>query len=350
VPRRSIVGWEVVNENAPWLIGELAAFATPTEIGERMRGVGLRPGYLNLVMIPCGYLSSRQLQLYDAGHDPRRPVSDDRLDELEKIYRFTTEVSAAYRGSEQPVFPPAKGGSHRILDGDELARFEALLEVPEEVRQDAARRLSGSLALFALLLHGEQRDGMAGHGPYGDSARAPLFFIEYTDLCNDFLHWAPAPDAIPFDAVSFLYEAEPGVEFSHDTYGGVKVEPDDFSAQVRRMRVLGRAGEEVRPLELDELRSLRETVDAVRDALFTSIVAWPDRSRSEYGGWLFANHLNTFVLAAGAPAELTAELRQRCLATTERKVDELLASEEIPNLYRNLRDESIPLFTPVAVP
>jgi hypothetical protein len=350
VPRRSIVGWEVVNENAPWLIGELAAHATPTEIGERIRGVGLRPGYLNLVMIPCGYLSSRQLQLYDAGHDPQRPVSDDRLDELEKIYRFTTEVSVAYRGAEQPVFPPAKGGSHRILDDDELARFEALLEVPEEDHQDAARRLSGSLALFALLLHGEQRDGMAGHGPYGDVVRAPLFFIEYTDLRNDFLHWAPAPGAIPFDAVSFAYEAELGVEFSHDTYGGVKVEPDDFSARVRRMRVLGRIGEEVRPLELDELRSLRETVDAVRDALFTSIVAWPDRSRSEYGGWLFANHLNTFVLAAGAPAGLTAELRERCLATTGRKVDELLASDEIPNLYRNLRDESIPLFTPVAEP
>src|SRR6201999_4486699 len=91
LPRRSLIGYEVIYEHGPWLLREVQRYASAKQIGERMRDVAVRPGYLQLTMLPCGYLSARQLRLLAAGGDPEAPVSDDRPDDLAVVCRFTAE-------------------------------------------------------------------------------------------------------------------------------------------------------------------------------------------------------------------------------------------------------------------
>lgn len=347
VPRRSIVGWEVVYEHGPWLLREVQRCASPATLGRRMREPAIRPAWIQVTMLPCGYLSARQLHLYDDGVDPRGGVVDGRLEDLATICDFTVRVSHAYRGEDQGVFPPSGGGSHRILDADRVSELEATLEPAQPQRLARARRLSAVAATFALLLHGEQRDGMTGHGPYAGAAGRRLFFLEYTDLRNDFLPWAPAPDAVPLDAVSFLYELPADVEVRHDPYGSMLFDPPDFYSGVIRMQVFGRRGDELRCLSDGEMASAEAILADVRDAMYREIIEWPANMRIEYGGWLFANHLNTFVRLAGAPASVTRNLHDRAQSTSARMFEALSAVPDVPNLYRNLREPDVPLFTPV---
>ncbi len=347
VPRRSVVGWEVVYDHGPWLLREVAACMPYAELGRRMREPAFRPGWIQVTMMPCGYLSARQLRLLDARADPLAAVVDDRREDLATICDFTVAVSNAFRGADQGVFPPSEGGSHRILDADRLAELEATLEPVDPERLREARRLSGIAATFALLLHGEQRDGLSGHGPYPSAGGRRLFFIEYTDLRNDFLPWAPGPDKVAMDAISFMYEIPGEVEVLHDPYGSITTEPLEFFDRLLRMQVFARRGAELRQLTTDEIASAQSILSDVRDELYMEMIGWPERMRVQYGGWLFANHLNTFIACAGAPPALTEDLRQRAQSTTTRRYDELSALPEIPNLYRHLREPGVPLFTPI---
>lgn len=347
VPRRSVVGWEVVYEHGPWLLRQLQRYSSPEELGRMMRQPASRPGYIQLTMLPCGYLSARQLRLWESGIDPHDSVADDRLKDLTTICNFTVATSLAFRGPDQGVFPPSGGGPHRILSRDQLAELEATLEPADAERRRQARRLSAVAATFALLLHGEQRDGLTGHGPYRSATGTHLFFVEYTDLRNDFLPWAPGPDAVAVDAVSLMYEVPADVEVRHDAYGSLATEPRDFFDQIIRMQVFARHGGELRRLSTDEIVSIQTTLGEVRDRLYKEIIDWPDRMRVEYGGWIFANHLNTFIAPAGAPASLSESLAQRAEATSRRMWEQLSALPEVPNLYRHLREPDVPLFTPV---
>jgi len=312
-----------------------------------MRAPAFRPGWLQVAMIPCGYLSARQLRLLASENDPSEPVVDDRLDDLTSMCAFTAAVSQAFRSGGQEMFPPSSGGHHRILDQSQVLDIESFLEPMADDYRSAARRLSASAAVFALLIHGEQRDGIAGHGPYLTARGRRLIFIEYNDLTNSFLPWAPPSDVIGLDAISFMYEVPDTVEFQHDTYGSVATDPLDFLGQTLRMRVLGRRGSQLEPLSLAEIENTQRELASAADDLYAEILGWPDHMRVEYGGWLFANHLNTFVELAGAPTNLTDLLRDRAQATSQRMFSDLGGSSDLPNLYKYLQQVELPLFSPI---
>lgn len=347
LPRRSLVGYEVVYEHGPWLLRELQRYATAWQIGERMRDVAVRPGYLQLTMMPCGYLTARQLRLLAAGADPAAPVRDDRPDDLAVICRFTAEASASYRRVPAGAQPPPGGAPHPILDRARISELKARLQAATPERIEAARRLSGTAASYALLLHGEQRDGITGHGPYPGATGHRLLFVEYTDLRGGFLPWAPEPGAIGVDGLSFLYEVPEFVQVRHDPYGSLTVDPHDFQGVVGRLRVFARAGAELRALDDDQIAAIREAMIDAQDRLYARIVRWTDAMRVRYGAWLFANHLHSFAQAAGAPAELSTQLVARTRRTAASAHAQLGSRPTMADLYRDVRSSGAPLFTPV---
>jgi hypothetical protein len=346
--RRSVIGYEVVYEHGPWLLREVQRYASAEQIGERMRDVAVRPGYLQLTMLPCGYLSARQLRLLAAGRDPEIPVRDDRPDDLAVLCRFTAEVSAAYRRVPVGQQPPPGGAPHPILERDRVAELERLLVAATPERIGAARRLSGIAASFALLLHGEQRDGITGHGPYPGSAGRRLLFVEYTDLRGGFLPWARDAGPVALDGLSFLYEVPDSVEVRHDPYGSLTVEPLRFHELVGRLRLFARVGSELHALDDDRVAAVGAELTAAQDLLYARIVQWPEAMRVRYGAWIFANHLHAFAQAAGAPAQLSDELAERTRQSAEAAHAQLARGPTIGDLYRDLRGSDAPLFTPVA--
>jgi hypothetical protein len=348
LPRRSLIGYEIVYEHGPWLLREVQRYASAEQIGERMRDVAVRPGYLQLTMLPCGYLSARQLRLLAGGTDPATPVHDERPDDLAVVCRFTAEASASYRQVPVGVQPPPGGAPHPILDRAQVAELESQLAAATPGRIEAARRLSGTAAAYALLLHGEQRDGITGHGPYPSGSGRRLLFVEYTDLRGDFLPWAPAPGEVELDGLSFLYEVPDWVQVRHDPYGSLTVDPLDFLSVVGRLRVFARIGGELRALDDDRIAAARQALTDAQDGLYARIVEWPEAMRVRYGGWIFANHLHAFARAAGAPAELSAELAQRTQRTAASVHAQLSSRATMADLYRNVRSSDVPLFTPVA--
>jgi hypothetical protein len=348
LPRRSLIGYEIVYEHGPWLLREVQRYANATQIGERMRDVAVRPGYLQLTMLPCGYLSARQLRLLAAGADPATPAHDERPDDLAVVCQFTAMASASYRRVPVGVQPPPGGAPHPILDRARVAELASRLTTATPQRIEAARRLSGTAASYALLLHGEQRDGITGHGPYPGPSGRRLLFVEYTDLRGDFLPWAPAPGEVALDGLSFLYEVPESVQVRHDPYGSLTVDPLDFLSVVGRLRVFARVGTELRVLDDDQIAAVRDALTDAQDGLYARIVGWPEAMRVQYGGWIFANHLHAFALAAGAPAELSAELAQRTRRTAASVHAQLSSRATMADLYRNVRSSDVPLFTPVA--
>jgi hypothetical protein len=344
VPRRSLVGYEVIYEHGPWLLREVLRRSTAAQIGERMRRAAVRPGYLQLTMLPCGYLSARQLRLIARRIDPYATVVDDRHEDLALLCAFTAEASAAYRGG---AIPPPGGDPHPILPPRRLTPLASALREVDAADLARARLLSATAATYALLLHGEQRDGITGHGPYESSDGCRLLCVEYTDLRNSFLPWAPGPDAVSVDGLSFVYELPGFVQARHDPYGSLAVEPPEFAELVTRMRVFARRGPSLAPLGAEEIVALQQELADARDRLYGEIVGWPDEMRVRYGGWIFANHLHAFAAAAGLGPDIDTELARRARATSERIDGELRRSGEMPDLYRHFREDGAPLFTPV---
>lgn len=345
VPRRSIVGWEVVHEHGPWFLRELLRSASPEQIGERIKRVGGRPYYLQIAMLLCGYLATRQLRIQELGVEPGQPFPEERLEDLATICDFSMRVARTLREDGEP-FPPVGGGMHQVLPPAAVAETEGLLSPPDTEFFRGTRQLAAMAGLYALLLHGEQRDGITGHGPYPGRDGATMFVLEYNDLRNHYLPWSPSGVEVPYDAIAIAYEAK-DVEVRHDLFGAVVIEPLDFHERIERMAAMGRRDDSLELIGPAELQTARDALENAQTRLYETVVAWPDRMRVEYGAPLFANHLAPWVAAAGADPLLVDEVRRRAQETGRCTVDRLLEREETPNLYRELRHPQRPLLDPV---
>ncbi|MGH2938817.1 MAG: hypothetical protein ACRDPE_11945 [Solirubrobacterales bacterium] len=73
-----------------------------------------------------------------------------------------------------------------------------------------------------LLLHGEQRDGIFGHGPYDLGDGTVLYCREFNDLRNDDLPWAATEVRNWVGNVVVAYVAR-DVEVICDMFGSFRV-------------------------------------------------------------------------------------------------------------------------------
>lgn len=342
--RRSVLGWQMKYEHEARFIREVAAVLSPEEVGARMKHPGSRPYYLQLFLLLQDTLGARQQRMLELGLEEGEPFPEERLEDLAVVADFWERASRAYR-NDGKLLPGEAGRTQPILAESTLDDVRGLLRPVAEVDLTALRRLLGTLESYSFVAHGEQRDGIFGHGPYEGECGCVLFFKEVNDLRNDFLPWAQTSARNAFDNVVVAFECS-DVRVECDMFGGLVTDPLEFDERIERVGVLTYEGGAVRSVEADEWPAAIERGSQATNEIYFTIVGWPDRFRVEYGALLFANHTKSFLDLAGIDA--AARLRDAAQATVDGYLEHLLAGPDVPAAMVHWGTTEGPLFWPVA--
>ena len=158
--------------------------------------------------------------------------------------------------------------------------------------------MAATLELFNFVLHGEQRDGIFGHGPYDLGGGSLLLAKEFNDLRNDYMPWASTATRVPVANVAVIQVAR-DVEVNCDMFGSMTVHPHEIDDRLERIVVLTNEDGALREVDIDEVVAIQEAAADAQEELFLKAVEWDARYKIEYGAPMFANHLKPFLDAAG---------------------------------------------------
>jgi hypothetical protein len=346
LPRRSSLGWHALYEHEADFLRELSEHASPEELGRRMRFPGSRPYALQPFIVVCSYLGARQQELLDSGLSPGDPWDGERAEDLEYVMDWWARLQGALR-SDDVLLPGEAGGTSPILDEAVLADVAGRLTPAGEERHALVRRMAATLELYAFLLHGEQRDGITGHGPYALEDGSMLFFKEFNDLRNDYLPWARTESRNVLDNVVVAHRAR-GVRVHCDMFGSMNVAPPEFGQLLEGLAVLTNEHGVLRTVGDDELPAIQQAASDAQQELFVCAVEWDDAYKIAYGAPLFANHLKPFFDLAGLTDPSYGErIMNACEETAQRMTPQLLG-EPVPSMWPHFGTTDGPLFWPVA--
>jgi hypothetical protein len=346
VPRRSSLANMIFYEQGPELLRLLQEHAAPEWLGEAMKRPGSRPYSLSLWVVMGMYMSGRQQTYLNLGVKPGESVEEQRPEDLRTVVEFYSRVGHAYRNDDQ-LFPTPEVPTQPILDEKHLAQSLALAAPPTPDRLAAIKRTGASLNLYNFLQHGEQRDGIFGHGPYAGPAGSVVWFEEFNDLRNEFLPWAQLDcEPIPVGNVVFVHAAD-GVELEPNMFGALRVHPFDYEDSLRLIGAFTYAEDEARSLDDCELAAIAAIAERRHVLFFEQAVGWSDEYRIAYGAPLFANHVVPFFDLAGVP-----DGRRIVMDTFERGTGAAMAGlspdADVPSFWTHLAsDPSEPLYSPV---
>jgi hypothetical protein len=348
LPRRSPLGWRALHDNQDPFLRELAAAMPPEELGRRMRAPGCRPYALQPFILVCSHLGHRQQRMLELGLRMGDPFPEEKPGELIFLMDFWRRLQDAYR-NDDALLPGEAGWSLPIL-GDATVAELADLSAPRGPDEVAAtRRMAATLELYGFMLHGEQRDGIFGHGPYRRADGSILFCREFNDLRNEYLPWAATEARIPVDNVVIAYLGR-DVEVLCDMFGTMRVEPHEFHDRLEGLVVLTDEEGALRPLDPDEIAEVQRSAAAAQEELFMRAVEWDDLYKIAYGAPLFANHLKPFFDLARMPGREDAgrRLMEACEETARRHAGELLGAP-MPTFWAHVTAGEGDLYWPMVV-
>lgn len=346
LPRRSPLGWRCLHDNQDPFLRRLADFVPPEELGRRMRKPGSRPYALQPFILVCSHLGHRQQRMLDLGLRVGDPFPEERPAELAFLMDFWARLEGAYR-SDEVLLPGEAAGSLPILADDQVEELAALT-APRSAEDGAAvRRMAATLELFGFMLHGEQRDGIFGHGPYRRQDGTILFCREFNDLRNEYLPWAETKVRNPFGNVVVAYLARE-VEVICDMFGTMRVEPHEFGDRLEGLVVLTAEEGELRELGPEEVAEVQRCAAEAQEELFLKAVEWDDTYKIAYGAPMFANHLSPFFDLAELPDReaAAARLMEACEETARRHADELREAD-IPSVWAHFAQTEDDLYWPM---
>ncbi len=293
---RSSLGFSVVYDLAPGLVRRLEAALDAEEVGRRMRGLLLRPYFLQLFIFFEGYLMGREQRIVEDGGLSGRQCGED-AERTALVCDWFARVCSSYRCDEH-LFPGETVSEQPILEPGQVAEWVAREPLPAELA-DRAQRAVGQIELYALTVHGEQRDGNFDHGPYAAGDGRQIVFHEVNDLANDFLPWVSAEERLGVDAIGVVRAFSAEAKIDCDMFGTSSVSPAGASHQ--QLAVLARDSDGVREIDVEELEGVAAAAARATARLYRRIAAWQPEYRTTYGRPLFINHLVPFARIAAAP-------------------------------------------------
>jgi hypothetical protein len=346
VPRRSSLGWYCYYDKAPDLLRSLVAQISPEDIGRRMRRLCSRPYYLQLSILMCSYFGARQQLLLDHGLKAGQPFPDEKPEDARFLVDFWQRTCRAYRGDGRQL-PDPVGGTQQILPREDIECLNALLSPVDPGVHQRLRRLAATLELYVFILHGEQRDGLFAHGPYDAGDGRQLVVQEFTDLQNDYLPWAETEARNPYPHLALVRRTR-GLGPHFDLFGGVLFDAPDLAPCVEAEGLFTRAEDgSIAPVPMGAVEQIESCAAAAQNELFLKAAEWSPRYKAEYGVHLFANHLFPFFELAGAGPEWGERIRTEFEASAAGVLDDLLAGEEAPSIWKFMATTEGEYFWPV---
>jgi len=321
VPRRSLLGWHCLYRHAPDFFAELWRETTPEAFGRRMARPGARPYQLQLAILALGFLGARQHLLMDQGLSMGDALPGEDVDRSVEFLLNLERMQRSYR-VDGTLVPDETGQTTRILDPAALTGAAALLQPVDADRYALIRQTVAKLQMFAFLFHGEQRDGVFGHGPY-DVDGATVFFREINDLQNDYVPWALDEPRSPVPNVVVVYRTH-DVKVTCDVFGSLVAEPHDFGEQLDAVAILTADAGELRPLDDGEVDAVQQAAALGTRLLFGKMAKWEEEYKLRYGGPLFANHMKTFFDLQGIDGSIGDRLMDTFEATAQGLVGDIL--------------------------
>lgn len=346
LPRRSSLGWHSLYEHEADFLRELSEHVAPEELGRRMRRPGSRPYALQPFIVVCSYLGARQQELLDAGLQPGEPWAGERVDDLTFVMDWWARLQGTMR-SDDVLLPGQAGGTMPILDDATIDDVAARLQPASDERYGAVRRMAATLELYSFMLHGEQRDGITGHGPYALGDGSTLFFKEFNDLRNDYLPWADT-DVRNVLANVVVAHAARDVHIHCDMFGSMSVTPSELGGQLTGLAVLTSEPDGLRDVADDELAAIQQSASDAQLELFMRAVEWDETYKIAYGAPLFANHLKPLFDLAGLTDQTYGERIMRACEETAQRMAPALLGKPVPSMWEHFGTTDGPLFWPVA--
>jgi len=348
VPRRSSVGWYCYYDRAPGLLHSLAALMSPEEIGQRMRRLCSRPYYLQLSILMCSYFGARQQLLLDHDLKPGQPFPDEKVEDTRFLVDFWQRACRAYR-SDGETLPDPVHGTQPILPQADVEELNAQLSPFDPDVHHRLRRLAAILELYAFILHGEQRDGLFFHGPYAAGGKSQLIVQEFTDLQSLYLPWAKTRSENPYPHLALVRRTE-GLDARFDLFGGVQWGVPDIAAHVGAEGLFTRSADgSIVALPVTEAERIQAAAAAAQNELFLQAAEWSPRYKTEYGVHLFANHLYPFFELLPSGPDWGERIRAEFEAAAGEVLDDMLAREEPPSIWRFMAATEGEFFWPVSV-
>lgn len=336
---RSTLGFLVSHDIGAELVRRTEAAMPAEQVGERMGALLTRPYFLQLFILFEGYLMGREMRLIEDGAPSGEDAARDAEDTI-AVTDWFERVCSTYRTDER-LFPGAEVLDEPILPADKVA---GLAGEPLDAELAArAQRAIGTLELYALTVHGEQRDGNFDHGPYPAPGGSQLVVHEINDLDNDFLPWVEAPQRLGVDAVGVVRRFAPEAQIVCDMFGTSSVAPS--GSPFEQLALLVREGETVRVLEVEELEEIAARAVVATGELFQRIAAWDENFRTAYGRPLWLNHFAPILRVAGAEDQFDW-LREAGAEAGPRDLS-LLQGPAVGNVWARLAAGE-EMFTPVA--
>lgn len=341
--RRSSLGWTVLYDRAPELIRRWSAVTTGAQLGQRVRRLGSRPYTLQPMMVLCAYLAERQQRLMDAGLRWGAAYEEPDPEGLAAVTLWWRELQLFSRG-DGSLFPEDRDGATALLTAKESAQLASRAEERSASSSQHVRRLAATVELYNLIVHGEQRDGTYGHGPYLLSDGTVLVVKEFNDLDNRQLSWTGDHSSLGIAAL-VIGSVHSSASGRGDLFGSFVVDAPDEQQQPRT--VVLALDDQGRAHRLDdaEIADLTTRAAAAQQSLFVTVAGWPDVARVSYGAELFGNHaaaIENACLGAAADAALVGEFA----AAGERLASALLHSE-IPSIWAHFASHDGPLYWPM---
>lgn len=305
VPARLVLGGYCYFEHAAAILREIVSVVSPEELGRRMKGLCVRPNYVNLQALALGYLNGREQLRLRAGLGPGDPLPGERLEDDLFILDFWHRCCSAY--VEGGAYLPLETGYRLPILSPEEAGALAESTAPRSAEERASTRRAMAIAeLYTFILNGEARVGVFHHGPYDLDDGEVLVVKELVGLRDSFLPWRL--DAYPPVSNLARLMRLRRVEARIDLFGSLLTDPFEYEEGIVADRVLTVEDGSVRDLAQEELEALARAAGDAQVRMYEQAAAWAGDYRIAYGADLYGALLAAFPRLAGL--DLDARIRE----------------------------------------
>ncbi|ANQ75660.1 MULTISPECIES: hypothetical protein [Rhodococcus] len=304
VSAKMVYGNYASARSLPLLMDLVNAKATPEEIGERLKTVGVQ---LGLVMNGIGwvYTLGRIQQYLDAGW-PQQTVTIADDDRAAEVFTWWARIMQCYRNDGHLV--PGYGGAAPIfttLSEDTVRDLAAAAAARGPITDPGTlRRAVAELDMYEFVTHAEARDGIHHHGPYPLGDGRVMLVKEFTDLQGQYMPSKTDEHRLDVSRIVIALVLR-DVDIRFDIFA-IFAEPENYLDRAEAVQIL--AGDDLEPITIDQLGVIAASSVHAQRKYFLAMAGWDERTKVTHAASQYANDFHALMLLAGYTQDEISDL------------------------------------------